>query len=62
LIFIEPLADWKPALQCELGGAGRAATRRASQREVRHLEVGTLPSQKRRAAKLNLLSPLAGVC
>jgi hypothetical protein len=27
----------------ELGGAGRAATRRASQRETRHLEIRALP-------------------
>jgi hypothetical protein len=27
----------------ELGGAGRAATRRASQREARHLEIRSLP-------------------
>ena len=27
----------------KFGGAGRAATRRASQREARHLEIGTLP-------------------
>jgi hypothetical protein len=28
----------------KFGGAGRAATRRASQREARHLEIRTLPA------------------
>jgi hypothetical protein len=28
----------------QFGGVGRAATRRASQREARHLEIRTLPT------------------